>query len=84
MLHFFQKIQVVIDSIMDRVIYVLILFTAICSSYRKLPEPFRGNLARPLGVRRSTTDYMEPYYLRTYPKLFAGHIISHLLSKVMI
>ena len=84
MLHFFQKIQVVIDSIMDRVIYVLILFTAICSSYRKLPEPFRGNLARPLGVRRSTTNYMEPYYVATYPKLSTGTIISHCFSKVMI
>ena len=84
MLHFFQKKQGVITFIMDKVIYVLILFTAMCGSYRKPPEPFRGNLARPLGVRRSTTDYMEPYYLRTYPKLFAGHIISHLLSKIMI
>ena len=84
MLHFFQKIQVVIDSIMDRVIYVLILFTAICSSYRKLPEPFRGNLARPLGARRSATNYVEPYYVRDYPKLFKGNIISHSLSKVMI
>ena len=69
---------------MDGAIYVLILFTSICNSYRKLPEPFRGNLARPLGVRRSTTNYVEPYYVRTYPKLFAGHIISHLFSKVMI
>ena len=69
---------------MDRAIYVLILFSSICGSYRNFPEPFRGNLARPLGARRSATDYVEPYYVRDYPKLFAGNIISHSLSKVMI
>ena len=84
MLYFFQKIQGVIASIMDRVIYLLILFTTICGSYRKFPEPFKGNLATPLGVRRSTSSYVEPYYVATYPKLSTGTIISHCFNKVMI